>query len=296
MPLCQDRGPFSVPSLRIFCKRPSTPWAAELWRSKPSNASGLCCFFMSDHPWETTRRPRRSVCPLTVRRWRSRWATGDFSVEDHPGRGQRLPFPLWIKRRSKRWLVRWWRRRKNRHQPVGRQLGAASRATSGKKISRITVLRMLHEAAIKPWQYEHWIFRGILLGLPRRPGRSWTCMRGCGSKSLSTKDYVLCLDEKTSIQARQRSHDEMPPKPKRSRRIESEYERQGAFADPGSMGCTSRDSLGALRGEDGDQAVRPTGGSGFGAGALPRCEVGCFMLWIMVRRIVVKRRGADASR
>ena len=31
------------------------------------------------------------------------------------------------------------------------------------------------------------------------------------------------------------------------------------------MGRTSRDSSGALRGEDGDQAVRPTGGSGFGA-------------------------------
>jgi DDE superfamily endonuclease len=39
----------------------------------------------------------------------------------------------------------------------------------------------------------------------------------------------LCMDEKTSIQARGRSHDEMPPKPKRSRRIESEYERNGAL-------------------------------------------------------------------
>jgi len=56
MPPCQDRGLLSVPSLRISCKRPSTPWAAELSRSKPSNASGLCCFFMSDRPWETTRR------------------------------------------------------------------------------------------------------------------------------------------------------------------------------------------------------------------------------------------------
>ena len=34
-----------------------------------------------------------------VQRWRSRWAAGDFSVEDHAGRGpQARFFPLWIKR------------------------------------------------------------------------------------------------------------------------------------------------------------------------------------------------------
>ena len=27
-----------------------------------------------------------------VQRWRSRWATGDFSVEDHPGRGRKAAF------------------------------------------------------------------------------------------------------------------------------------------------------------------------------------------------------------
>src|SRR5271157_5376187 len=64
MPPCQDRGLLSVPSLRISCKRPWTPCPAELWLSRTSNASGLCCFFMSDRPSETTRRRRRSVCPL----------------------------------------------------------------------------------------------------------------------------------------------------------------------------------------------------------------------------------------
>jgi hypothetical protein len=37
------------------------------------------------------------------------------------------------------------------------------------------------------------------------------------------------MDEKTSIQARQRRHEEMPPEPKQSRRIESEYGRKGAL-------------------------------------------------------------------
>jgi Homeodomain-like domain len=34
-----------------------------------------------------------------VQRWRSRWAAGDFSIEDHSGRGRKATFsPLWIKR------------------------------------------------------------------------------------------------------------------------------------------------------------------------------------------------------
>jgi hypothetical protein len=46
---------------------------------------------------------------------------------------------------------------------------------------------------------------------------------------LGPKDYVLCMDEKTSIQARRRCHEEMPPEPNQSRRIEPEYERKGAL-------------------------------------------------------------------
>src|SRR5208282_4522971 len=47
-------------------------------------------------------------------------------------------------------------------EPLSRQsladLVRRAQTASGKKISRTTVWRMLHEAAIKPWQYEHWIF------------------------------------------------------------------------------------------------------------------------------------------
>jgi len=37
------------------------------------------------------------------------------------------------------------------------------------------------------------------------------------------------MDEKTSIQARGRCHEEMPPEPEQSRRIETEYDRNGAL-------------------------------------------------------------------
>jgi len=122
-------------------------------------------------------------------------------------------------------------------EPLSRQsladLVRRAQTTSGKKISRTTVWRMLHEAAIKPWQYEHWIF-------PRDPrfaekaGPILDLYAGMWEgKQLGPKDYVLCMDEKTSIQARQRCHEETPPKSKgkqkRKRRIEPEYKRKGAL-------------------------------------------------------------------
>ena len=118
-------------------------------------------------------------------------------------------------------------------EPLSRQsladLVRRSRETLGKKISRSTVWRMLHEAAIKPWQYEHWLFpkdprfaekAGPILDLY---AGQWE------GQPLGPKDYVVSMDEKTSIQARGRTHEEMPPEPEQTRRIESEYERNGAL-------------------------------------------------------------------
>jgi hypothetical protein len=118
-------------------------------------------------------------------------------------------------------------------EPLSRQsladLVRRSQATLGKPISRSTVWRMLHAAAIKPWQYEHWLFpkdprfaekAGPILDL--YAGR-WH------EQPLGPNDYVLSMDEKTSIQARGRCHAETPPQPEQTRRIEAEYERHGAL-------------------------------------------------------------------
>ena len=99
MPLCQDRGPFSVPYLRISPRGHRHRGPPELWRSKPSNASGLCCFFMSDHPWETTRRPRRSVYPLD--QYNIGEVVGPPAISPSKiilAAAERPLFPLWIKR------------------------------------------------------------------------------------------------------------------------------------------------------------------------------------------------------
>jgi hypothetical protein len=117
--------------------------------------------------------------------------------------------------------------------PLSRQsladLTARARAALGRPISRSTVWRVLDADAIKPWQYEHWIF-------PRDPQFAakaavildlyaglWQGER------LDPEDRILSADEKTSIQARVRCHATLPPAPGRRRRVEPEYERGGAL-------------------------------------------------------------------
>lgn len=97
-------------------------------------------------------------------------------------------------------------------------------------ISGATVWRWLSQDAIRPWCYRSWI-------LPRDPdfaskaGRVLDLYhRVWEGEPLGEHDYVLCTDEKTSIQARQRKAPTQPPGPARAGRVEHEYNRQGALA------------------------------------------------------------------
>jgi DDE superfamily endonuclease len=98
-----------------------------------------------------------------------------------------------------------------------------------KPISRTTVWEILDADAIKPWQYEHWIFprapdffakAAVVLDLYQG---YWQDER------LEPFDRVISSDEKTSIQARVRTRDTLGPGPGRRRRVEHEYERGGAL-------------------------------------------------------------------
>ena len=117
--------------------------------------------------------------------------------------------------------------------PISRQsvadLTSRAQRALGRPISSSTVWRTLHEDAIKPWQYEHWIFPRDPL-FAEKAGRVLDLYAGIWEgKTLGPKDFVLSSDEKTSIQARQRCHAEQPPGPRRKRRIETEYKRKGAL-------------------------------------------------------------------
>ena len=117
--------------------------------------------------------------------------------------------------------------------PLSRQSLAdiTSRASEalGKAIGRTTVWRILQADAIKPWQYEYWIY-------PRDPRFAQKATRIVDLYSghwygepLRGNDYIISSDEKTSIQARIRCHPSQGPTCGFKRRLEFEYERGGAL-------------------------------------------------------------------
>jgi hypothetical protein len=117
--------------------------------------------------------------------------------------------------------------------PLSRQstTDLAKRAAEelGKPIGRTTVWRILDENAIKPWQYEHWLFprapdffakASVVLDLYQG---YWQGER------LDPFDRVISSDEKTSIQARVREDPTLEPGPGRPRRVAAKYKRGGAL-------------------------------------------------------------------
>ncbi len=98
------------------------------------------------------------------------------------------------------------------------------------QISGATLWRWLSQDALRPWRHRSWVF-------PRDPqfaikaGRILDLYeRRWQGAPLGPREYVVCVDEKTSIQARRRKHPSRPPAPGRPMRIEHEYARAGAWA------------------------------------------------------------------
>lgn len=97
-------------------------------------------------------------------------------------------------------------------------------------ISAATVWRILDRDAIRPWFHHSWIFprdphfaqkAGVVLDLYARVFEGTALTEG---------EFVVCADEKTSVQARCRCHPTLPPGKARLMRVEHEYERKGAVA------------------------------------------------------------------
>jgi hypothetical protein len=109
-------------------------------------------------------------------------------------------------------------------------LAEITRAGLARQISVSSVLRILAEHPVKPWQYQSWIsprdpdfaarasvildlYQGFYQGRRLRPG-----------------DRILSVDAKPSIQARGRCRPTRPAGPGRAVRVEHEYQRNGALA------------------------------------------------------------------
>jgi transposase len=104
-----------------------------------------------------------------------------------------------------------------------------ARAIAG-SVSVSTVRRWLADDALKPWQYQSWIFirdpdfrakAGRIMDLY---ARTWNGV------PLGGDEYVISADEKTSIQARCRCHPTLAPGQARAMRVNHEYDRGGALA------------------------------------------------------------------
>ena len=97
------------------------------------------------------------------------------------------------------------------------------------QISGVTVWRWLSQDAIKPWQHRSWIFPRDPL-FAERAGPILDLYAGYWQgERLHPGDYVVCADEKPSIQARKRIAATRPARRGEGQKVEHEYERMGAL-------------------------------------------------------------------
>jgi DDE superfamily endonuclease len=97
-------------------------------------------------------------------------------------------------------------------------------------VSTSTIRRWLAEDAIKPWQYQSWIF----ITDPDFAAKAARVLdlynRVWDGKPLSANDYVVSADEEISIQARCRCHPCLPPGKARMMRVSHDYHRGDTLA------------------------------------------------------------------
>jgi transposase-like protein len=172
------------------------------------------------------------VCTDTARKWRRRFAEGRLAgLKDAPRSGRPPVFTATdraevialacaLPAESGVPLSKW------SGPDLARELAARCRIT----VSPSTIGRWLTGDALKPWQHRSWISVRDP-DFAARAARVLDLYAGIwDGKPLGAGDYVICADEKTSIQARCRCHPTLPPGKARAMRVEHDYDRHGALA------------------------------------------------------------------
>src|SRR6476660_3063738 len=174
------------------------------------------------------------ICQDTVRKWRHRWCVAPgVSCLGDAQRSRRRPVftPVQIAQVKAVACTP----PKDADQPLSRwscpELAQqAVRAGICESISASTVRRWLSEDALKPWQYQSWIFITDPDFQPKAQRVLDLYQRVWDGKPLGPNEYVISADEKTSIQARCRCHPTLPPGNARMMRVNHDYRRRGAVA------------------------------------------------------------------
>lgn len=97
-------------------------------------------------------------------------------------------------------------------------------------VSPATVRRWLREDALKPWQYQSWVFITDPAFRPKAQRVLDLYARTFEGELLDADEYVISADEKTSVQARCRCHPTLAPGQARAMRVNHTYKRGGALA------------------------------------------------------------------
>ena len=117
--------------------------------------------------------------------------------------------------------------------PLSRQstTDLAKRAAEelNRPIGRTTVWEILDADAVKPWQYEHWLFPRAADFFDKAAVVLDLYQGYYQGERLDPFDRVISSDEKTSIQARIREEPTLGPGPGRCRRVAAKYKRGGAL-------------------------------------------------------------------
>jgi len=174
------------------------------------------------------------ICEDTARKWRHRWcaAPGVSSLGDAKRCGRPAVFTAVQVAQVKALAC-------TPAEDSGLPLSTwscpelAVQAVSGGicgSISPSTVRRWLSEDALKPWQFQSWIFITDPNFEPKAQRVLDLYQRSWDGQPLGRRDYVISADEKTSIQARCRCHPTLPPGKSRMMRVNHDYHRRGAVA------------------------------------------------------------------
>jgi transposase-like protein len=176
---------------------------------------------------------RRVGChPNTVRHWRRVWSTGKFRLGEAPRSGRPATFTpvqvTHIKAVACELPAQ-------HHCPLSRfSLSEIAAVVIQDKIvpaiSPATIARFLQDDALRPWRFHSWITPCDPSFLEKAEPVLDLYQGWWEGQPLGPKEFVLSADEKTSIQARNRLADTLPPQPGgRPMLVEHEYERMGAL-------------------------------------------------------------------